>query len=206
MYAASDRICRWEDIDFHTAEICVKKLQKCISKAWANDEFDKVAFLQHKMIHSFYAKALSVKIVTSNKGKRSPGIDGKVGKDMSPEEKWDILISLKRRGYSAKPLRRVYIPKPNGNMRPLSIPTIKDRAMQTLHKYALEPISEITADPHSYGFRPSRSTKQAIRRCIEILSDPIGPEWILEGDIQGCFDNISHEWILEHIPMDKVLN
>lgn len=201
--AASDRVCRWEDIDFRKAEACVIKLQKCISKAWTDDEFNKAFSLQHKMIHSFYAKALSVYIVTSNKGKKSPGVDGVVGKDMSPEEKWNILMSMKRRGYSSKPLRRVYIPKPNGKMRPLSIPTIKDRAMQTLHKFALEPIAEVTADPHSYGFRPGRSTKHAIRRCIEVLSAPAGPEWILEGDIQGCFDNISHDWIMEHIPMDK---
>lgn len=201
--AASDRVGRWEDIDFRKAEACVKKLQKCISKAWANDEFDKAAFLQHRMIHSFYAKALSVYIVTSNKGKRSPGVDGIVGKDMCPEDKWNILMSMKRRGYSSMPLQRRYIPKPNGKQRPLSIPTIRDRAMQTLHKFALEPIAELTADPHSYGFRPGLSTKHAIRRCIEILSAPAGPEWILEGDIQGCFDNISHGWIMEHIPMDK---
>lgn len=201
--AASDRISCWEAIDLRKAETCVKKLQKCISKAWTDDEFDKAVSLQHKMIHSFYAKALSVYIVTSNKGKKSPGVDGVVGKDMSPEEKWNILMSMKRRGYSSMPLRRRYVPKPNGKLRPLSIPTIRDRAMQTLHKLALEPIAETTADPHSYGFRPGRSTKHAIRRCIKVLSAPAGPEWILEGDIQGCFDNISHDWIMEHIPMDK---
>ena len=201
--AASDRVCRWEDIDFRKAEACVIKLQRRISKAWANDEFDKAEFLQHRMIHSFYAKALSVRTVTTSKGKVTPGVDGIIGKDMTPEEKWELLMFLQRRGYSSKPLRRIEVSKPNGKMRPLSIPTVRDRAMQTLYKLALEPIAEVVGDPHSYGFRTGRSTRQAMMQCIEILSAPEQPEWILECDIQSCFDNINHEWIMKRIPMDK---
>ena len=82
---------------------------------------------------------------------------------------------------------------------------MKDRAMQTLYKYALEPIAEITADPHSYGFRNGKSTRDALNRCVEVLSKHPQNAWVLEADIEGCFDNISHDWVIEHIPMDKLI-
>ena len=75
--------------------------------------------------------------------------------------------------------------------------------MQTLYKFALEPIAEITADPNSYGFRAKRCVQDAIEQCFTCLNKAKSPKWVLEGDIKGCFDNISHEWILNHIPMDK---
>ena len=77
-----------------------------------------------------------------------------------------------------------------------------DRAMQTLYKFSLEPIAETYADPNSYGFRIGRSTHDAIEQCFTDLNKGKSPEWILEGDIKGCFDHISHEWLLENIPMD----
>ena len=87
-------------------------------------------------------------------------------------------------------------------MRPLSMPTMTDRAMQTLYKFALEPIAETYADPNSYGFRVGRGTHDAIEQCFTDLNKGKSPEWILEGDIKGCFDHISHEWLMENIPMD----
>lgn len=88
-------------------------------------------------------------------------------------------------------------------MRHLGIPTIRDRAMQALFKLALEPIAETMADPNSYGFRSERSCADAIVQCHNALSQRKSAEWILEGDIKGCFDNISHKWILKHIPLSK---
>lgn len=79
------------------------------------------------------------------------------------------------------------------------------RAMQALWKLALEPVAETLADPNSYGFRPERSTADAAEQCFNVLSKRASPEWILEGDIRGCFDNFSHAWILEHVPMDKAI-
>ena len=80
---------------------------------------------------------------------------------------------------------------------------MKDRAMQTLYKFAMEPIAETTADPNSYGFRAKRCVQDAIEQCFTCLNKGKSPKWVLEGDIKGCFDNISHEWILSNIPMDK---
>lgn len=190
----------WEAIDWQKALAYVKKLQVRIVKAQKEGHYSKVKSLQWLLTHSFYAKALAVKRVTSNQGKRTSGVDHELW--LTPQAKFNAISKLNRRGYHPQPLRRHYIPKKNGKMRPLGIPTMTDRAMQTLHKFSLEPIAETYADPNSYGFRIGRSTHDAIEQCFTDLNKGKSPEWILEGDIKGCFDHISHEWLLENIPMD----
>ena len=190
----------WEAIDWQKALAYVKKLQVRIVKAQKEGHYSKVKSLQWLMTHSFYAKALAVKRVTSNQGKRTSGVDHELW--LTPQAKFNAISKLNRRGYHPQPLRRHYIPKKNGKMRPLGIPTMTDRAMQTLYKFSLEPIAETYADPNSYGFRIGRSTHDAIEQCFTDLNKGKSPEWILEGDIKGCFDHISHEWLLENIPMD----
>ena len=201
--ATPHKVTSWQEIDFKAAEYYVKKLQMRIAKAVKEKKWGKVQALQWTLTHSFYAKALAVKRVTENKGKRTSGVDHEIWE--SPESKFKAIGKLDRRGYRAQPLRRIYIPKKNGKLRPLSIPTMTDRAMQTLYRFALDPIAEMTADTHSYGFRPKRCVQDAIERCFKTLSWKRSATWILEGDIKGCFDNISHEWILKHIPMDKAI-
>ena len=190
----------WEAIDWQKALAYVKKLQVRIVKAQKEGHYSKVKSLQWLLTHSFYAKALAVKRVTSNQGKRTSGVDHELW--LTPQAKFNAISKLNRRGYHPQPLRRHYIPKKNGKMRPLGIPTMTDRAMQTLYKFSLEPIAETYADPNSYGFRIGRSTHDAIEQCFTDLNKGKSPEWILEGDIKGCFDHISHEWLLENVPMD----
>ena len=190
----------WEAIDWQKALAYVKKLQVRIVKAQKEGHYSKVKSLQWLLTHSFYAKALAVKRVTSNQGKRTSGVDHELW--LTPQAKFNAISKLNRRGYRPQPLRRHYIPKKNGKMRPLGIPTMTDRAMQTLYKFSLEPIAVTYADPNSYGFRIGRSTHDAIEQCFTDLNKGKSPEWILEGDIKGCFDHISHEWLLENIPMD----
>ena len=193
----------WEAIDWIAVQRRVRGLQARIVKAVQDGRHNKVKALQWLLTHSFSGKALAVKRVSENKGKNTPGVD-KVTWN-TPRAKICAIASLKRRGYSPLPLRRVLIPKKNGKTRPLGIPAMKCRAMQALHLLALEPIAETTADPNSYGFRPERSTADAAAQCFGVLSRKANAEWILEGDIQGCFDNISHDWLIANIPMDKAI-
>jgi RNA-directed DNA polymerase len=199
--ASSDLAQRWDGIDWSRSEREVRRLQARIVKAVQEGRWGKVKALQRLLTCSFHGKALAVKRVTENRGKRTAGVDGVLCS--TPAAKYKAIALLRRYGYQPQPLRRLHIPKANGKLRPLGIPTIHDRAMQALHLLALSPVAETTADGNSYGFRPGRSTADAIEQCFTLLSRPASAMWVLEGDIRGCFDNISHEWMLRHIVMDK---
>ena len=110
---------------------------------------------------------MAVRRVTENRGKRTPGIDGKVWN--TPHQKSVAVQSLGQRGYHPQPLRRVYIPKSSNpkKLRPLGIPTMADRAMQALYLLGLDPVAETSADPNSYGFRKERSPADAISQCFQ---------------------------------------
>lgn len=190
----------WNSIQWGACYLEVRKLQVRIAKAAREGRWRKVKSLQWLLTHSYSAKCLAVRRVTENRGKRTAGVDGVTWE--TPAGKSEAIGSLKRRGYQPKPLRRVYIPKSNGKQRPLGIPTMKDRAMQALHMLALEPVAETKADWGSYGFRPERSTHDAIGHLFVALAQPGAAEWALEGDIKGCFDHISHEWMLKNICTD----
>ncbi len=189
--------------DYHTQ--IVRKLQLRIAKATQAKEHGKVRSLQWILTHSRSAKLLAVRKVMSNTGSKTPGVDGITIK--TPEEKLALAKNLTRHHYHPLPLRRIYIPKAGNKqkLRPISIPTIKDRAMQALHTLALLPVAEQTADPNSYGFRPERNCADAIEQCFKALPRQTSPTYILEGDIKGCFDNISHDWMIENICMDSII-
>ena len=194
---------KWSAVDWNYTRRQVRRLQMRIAKAVKENKWNKVKALQYLLTRSFYAKLLAVKRVTSNKGKNTPGVDGVLWK--GARAKWRAACSLRRRGYQPQPLRRTHVPKKNGRKRPLSIPSMYDRAMQALYKLALAPVAETTADVNSYGFRESRSCADAIQAAFNALSKPNSATWVFEGDITGCYDNISKRWMLENIPMDKVV-
>ena len=195
----------WHAIDWHKANQNVRRLQARIVKATQAGKWGRVQALQRLLTHSFSGKVLAVRRVTENQGKNTPGVDGEIWN--TPTQKAKAAPSLRQRGYRPFPLRRIYIPKSSNpkRLRPLGIPAMKDRAMQALYRLALDPIAETTADPNSYGFRKERSTADAIEQCFKLLCQEDRSEWILEGDIKSCYDRISHEWLLTHIPMEKTI-
>src|SRR6266851_972521 len=201
--ALTDRRLNWHQINWCQTERTVRWLQIRIAQATQAGKWNKVKALQRLLTHSLSGKALAVRRVTENTGKRTPGVDGETWK--TPEQKTTALYTLQQRGYHPRPLRRIYIPKSNGAQRPLSIPTMRDRAMQALYLLALDPVAEALADPNSYGFRTARSAADAIEACFIALCKNDRAEWILEGDIRSCFDKISHVWLVAHIPMEKAM-
>jgi len=191
----------WSEIDWNKVHRHVSRLQARIVKAVRTGQWHHVRCLQRLLASSFFAKLLAVRRVSSNRGKRTAGVDGFVLK--TPAQKWQLAQRLHAKDYEPKPLRRTYIPKKNGKRRPLGIPSQADRAEQALDLLALDPVSETVADTYSFGFRKGRSAQDAIQRCFQLLSRRISPEWVLEGDIRGCFDHLDHEWLVGHLPTDK---
>ena len=137
--ALADHAAPWSSIDWPQTYHAVKRMQARIVKATQEGRWNKVKALQRLLTTSFYGKALAVKRVTENQGKRTPGVDGKLWSTQDAKAK--AVGSLRRQGYQPLPLKRIYIPKSNGKLRPLSIPTMRDRAMQALHLLALDPVS-----------------------------------------------------------------
>ena len=196
-------IHNWNLIQWGKVIQRVSRLQRRIAKAVKEKRWGKAKALMFLVTKSFYAKLLAVFRVSTNKGKDTPGVDNNIWLDG-----YDKLIAaenLKTRGYSCKPLRRIYIPKKNGKKRPLSIPCMDDRAMQALLLIALSPWAETTAGANSFGFREKRSCADAIAQCFHVLCRGYCAQWIFEADIKACFDLINHEWILNNIPINKTI-
>jgi len=193
----------WGSISWSQAKAQVLRLQMRIAKAEREGRRGKVKALQRLLTTSFYGKCIAIKRVTSSTGNKTPGVDGIILR--TPKQKMDATLDLRNRGYKPLPLKRIYIPKKSGKLRPLSIPTIKDRAMQALWYAALVPIAEEKADPNAYGFRPKRSAHDAIEQCFKMLAKRTSATYIFEGDIRSCFDQISHEWLVDNVPMNKTI-
>lgn len=193
---------KWNQINWEQAESYINRLQIRIVKATLEKKWRLVKRLQYLITHSFYGRAMAVKRVISIKGKNTPGIDGVVWKTDKVKE--DAILNLESKGFRASPLRRIYIEKfGKKEKRPLGIPTMSDRAMQALQLLGLEPVAETNADTVSFGFWKYRGAFDAKEYAFSILCRKDSPQWILEGDIKGCFDNISHEWLINNVTMDK---
>jgi RNA-directed DNA polymerase len=180
----------WKSLPWDKIRQRVRRLQMRIAKAIKEKRYGKAKALQWILTHSHSAKLLAIKRVTTNKGARTPGVDKKVWR--SDRQKLAAISLLRRRGYQPQPLRRIYIKKKNGKLRPLSIPTILDRAFQALHMLSLQPIAETCADKNSYGFREGRSCADAIKQCFIVLAKRTSPQWVLECDIKACLDQCSY--------------
>jgi len=202
--ALPHQIDTWGSIVWRQVIHVVNRLQRRIAKAVKEGRWGKVKVLMYLISKSFYAKLLAVFRVTTNKGGKTPGVDNTVW--LNDKDKLSAARSLKTRGYSPKPLRRIYILKKSGKKkRPLSIPCMCDRAMQALYAIALDPVAETTADPNSYGFRTKRSCADAIAQCFLSLCRKTCAQWVFEADIKSCFDEINHQWILDNIPLNRTI-
>ena len=199
----------WNQTNWRKVEETVRRLQHRIFMAKVRGDVKGMESLQRLLVSSRAAKLLAVrKVGQENSGRRTPGIDGAVSN--SDKDRMNLLkdgLSLK--DYTPSPVRRVFIPKANGKMRPLGIPTMKDRVMQCLVKLALEPEWEAVFEPNSFGFRPGRSVQDAAVAVKHGLGAEGGSSkdqrarcrWILDADIKSFFDEIDHKVILSRTPV-----
>lgn len=185
----------WKELPWKQMEKKVHKLQNRIYRASSRGDTRTVHKLQKTLLKSWSAKSLAVRRVTQdNTGKKTAGVDGV--KSLSPEARLELVNQLKL-GNGSQPTRRVWIPKPNGEKRPLGIPTMHDRALQALAKMALEPEWEAHFEPNSYGFRPGRGCHDAIEAIFNHIRSK--SKFVLDADISKCFDKINHKALLEKI-------
>ncbi len=196
----------WEDLDWKQFQKTLFRLQRRVWKAVRNDDKVKARNLQKLILNSQAARMLAIRQVTQlNQGKKTAGVDGK--KSLTNKERFQLEeeLRIKSKDWKHKGLREIPIPKKDGTIRMLKVPTIADRAWQCLVKYALEPAHEATFHERSYGFRPGRSTHDAQKHLYNNLNSRVKgiDKQVLEIDIEKCFDRISHTAILERIIAPK---
>jgi RNA-directed DNA polymerase len=193
MADARERTEDWQTLPWKKFQRNVYRLQKRIYQAARRSDFKRVRNLQRLLLRSYSARCLAVRQVSQdNRGKRTPGVDGVAS--LTPAQRMKLVDRLRNLRCKAAPIRRMYIPKPNGEQRPLGIPTLGDRALQALVKLALEPEWEARFEPNSYGFRPGRSAHDAIEAVYNYIR--LKPKYVLDADIEKCFDRISHKALL----------
>lgn len=178
--------------------------QESIARAKREGNIELAESIAKEVVCSAQSRAVAIQTVASNKGSRSPGLSKKSFK--TNEDYIRMMATLEEiisnpKEYKATPLQRIYIPKKDGNLRPLSIPSYTDRCLQALYKLAIEPMAEEVADFSSYGFRPIRGVSWAVGRVLSGLNNPLANyRFVVDLDISGCFDNIDQEFLSQSIP------
>src|SRR5256714_2152340 len=195
----TEKQTNWNAIDWRKANRTVRNLRQRIFRAAQEGNLNKVRSLQKLMLKSYSNRLVSVRRVTqTNAGKNTPGVDKLVIK--TPAARGRMVDDLAHSTlWNAKPARRVYIPKANNKLRPLGIPVVIDRCLQAMVKNALEPAWEARFEGTSYGFRPGRSCHDAIEKIFVLARPNKTKKWVLDADIKGAFDNISHDYLLRAI-------
>lgn len=188
----------WKNLPWKTFQKNLYRLQHRIYKATLKNDVETTKKLQSLLVGSKCAKYLAVRQVTQpNVGKRTAGVDGM--SKLNPKQRIELAAELSQlNNWKHQKLRREFIPKSDGNKRPLGIPTIRDRAMQCLIKYALEPVYEASASDGDYGFRPAHSTWDIQKYMFHNLNSHSNGyrKTIVEIDIEKCFDNINHDKLM----------
>ena len=195
----------WQTLPWKQFQRNVFRLQQRIYQAARRGDWQQVHNLQRLLLRSWSARCLAVRQVTQdNRGKRTPGVDGVAR--LTPKQRLALARDLRDlSGWTVDPIRRIYIPKlGKTEKRGLGIPTMSDRAMQALVKLALEPEWEASFEPNSYGFRPGRSAHDAIEAIFRFISRK--PKYVLETDVEKCFDRISHAALLAKLNTIKPIS
>lgn len=186
----------WKTLPWKKFQRNVFRLQRRIYQARLRGDVRTVHSLQRLLLRSWSARFLAVRRVSQdNRGKRTPGVDGVAS--LTPKQRLNYARRLRDLDQAADPVRRTYLPKPDGGQRPLGIPTMLQRAYQALCKLALEPEWEAVFEPNSYGFRPGRSPHDAIEAVFNFIR--LKPKYVLKADIEKCFDKIDHQALLDKL-------
>ena len=200
----------WSNIKWNYVSRSIYKIQQRIIRAEESGDYRRVRSYCRLLLNDNRTLLWAIKVVTQiNSGKRTAGVDSEIV--MTNAERMKLFYQLKDckiNLHRPRPVRRIYIPKKNGKLRPLGIPTMRDRVFQMVCKIALEPIWEHHFEATSYGFRPCRGASDAIAKIYSHVRGFNRP-WIFEGDFKSCFDTLDHDYIMEQVryfPASKTIS